>query len=307
MYAGHDVLADNALVQHDGILIVISLPRHVGHEQVLTQCQLAVCGRIAFGKDVALLHAVALVADGTEVDGHVLVGATELGNAIFLQRRLKAYEFLILSAVIKNADGGGINIVNHAIAFGSNHGAAVLTNLLLNTGTYDGSLGAQQGHGLAHHVRSHQRTVSIVVLQEGNQGSSDRGNLLRSNVHQINLRGRNNRIVVVPTAFHTRTDEGAIVVQRSITLTNNLTFLLLGCHVTNTVVTEIHLAILYHTIGSLDEAKVVNLCKYAKRADQTDVGTFRRLNGTKATIVGVVYVTHLETCTLTRQTARTQG
>ena len=44
MDGGQDIFTDDALVEHNGILVVITLPRHVGNQQVLTQCQLTVLG-----------------------------------------------------------------------------------------------------------------------------------------------------------------------------------------------------------------------------------------------------------------------
>ena len=39
--------------------------------------------------------------------------------------------------------------------------------LWLQAGTNDGHFGLDQRHSLALHVRSHQRTVGVVMLQEG--------------------------------------------------------------------------------------------------------------------------------------------
>ena len=44
VYGSQKVFAHHAFVQHDGILIVVSLPRHVCHQQVLTQSKLALLG-----------------------------------------------------------------------------------------------------------------------------------------------------------------------------------------------------------------------------------------------------------------------
>ena len=100
MYRCQYVLTHHALVEHYGILIVVTLPRHVGNEKVASQCQLAVLSGITLGEDVSSLHSLSLVADRTEVDGHVLVGAAEFRYAVFLQCRLEAYELLVVGAVI---------------------------------------------------------------------------------------------------------------------------------------------------------------------------------------------------------------
>ena len=122
MHRGEHILAYDTLVQHDGILVVVTLPRHVGNQQVAAQCQLTILSGITLGQDVTSLHALSFLADRTQVDGHVLVGAAELRNAILFQGGLEAYELLILSTVVENADGGSVHILDDTIALGGNHG-----------------------------------------------------------------------------------------------------------------------------------------------------------------------------------------
>ena len=45
----------------------------------------------------------------------------------------------------------------------------------------------EQRHSLAHHVTSHERTVTVVVLEERNESGRNRTDLLRSNVHEVYL------------------------------------------------------------------------------------------------------------------------
>ena len=187
MNRSQDVFTNHTLVEHDGILIVVTLPRHVGNEQVAAQGEFAVFSGITFRQDVALLHTLTLLANRTKVDGHVLVGATELRNLVSLGSRVEADKLFFLATVVCNHDAGGINEVDHAFAFCRNHRARIFTNLLFDTGTHDRSLGTNQRNSLAHHVRSHQCAVGVVVFQERNQRSSDRGNLLRSHVHEFHL------------------------------------------------------------------------------------------------------------------------
>ena len=267
MHTGQNVLTNNTLVQYNSILIVVTLPRHVSNKQVLAKCQLACLGRITFCQDITSLHALTLFTDRTKVNGHVLVGTTELRNTVFLHCRLETYEVLFLCAVIQNTDCCSIYIIYNALALGSNHCAAVLTNLLLNTGTYDWSLGTEQGNSLTHHVTTHQCTVSIVVLQEGNKTCSNRSNLLRSNVHQVHLSGRHNWIVIIATTLNHLTDECTILTQGSITLADNQFLLLLCTIVSDTLGREVYYSVLDLSIRCLNEAKIVNLCIDTKTTD----------------------------------------
>ena len=306
MHRSQDILAHHALVEHDGVLIVVALPWHVGHEQIAAQSKLAVLCSIAFGQDVALLHPLAFLADRPEVDGHVLVRTAELRNAVFLQCRLEADELFVLRAVVHDLDGRGVYVFNDAVAFGRNHGTRIFTNLLLYARADNRGFGTDEGHGLTHHVRTHQSAVGVVVFKERNQRGRNRGNLLRSHVNQLYFGGRNDRIVRILAAFHLVADKRAVVVQRSISLTDDLAFLFFGSQVNDVFILQVDDSILHLAVGRLDKAKVINLRINTKRGDKTDIRAFGRLNRAKAAIVSIVNVTDLETGTLARQTARTQ-
>ena len=250
MDRSQDVFADHSFIENDCILIVVSLPWHISNKKVAPQRQLTIFGGIAFSKNVTGLHTLPFVADRTQVDDHVLVGATVLGNTVFLQSRLEADELFILCTVIQNADGRCINILNHAIALSRNHRTAILTDLFLDTCTHNRCFVVEQGNGLAHHVRTHQRTVSIIVFKERNQTGSNRSNLLRCNIHEVHFTGIDYGEVSILTAFHIRADESAIVVQRRITLTDNMLRLFFCCQIHHIVVVQVHHAILHLSVRS---------------------------------------------------------
>ena len=83
MYGGEDIVAHHALVEHDGVLVVVTLPGHESHLEVAAKSEFAVLGGVALGEDVAGLDALALVADGTEVDSGALVGFAPLGDFVY--------------------------------------------------------------------------------------------------------------------------------------------------------------------------------------------------------------------------------
>ena len=53
-----------------------------------------------------------------------------------------------------------------------------------------GASRADERHGLALHVRAHERAVRVVVLEERNERRGDRHHLVRRDVHQLDLLGR---------------------------------------------------------------------------------------------------------------------
>ena len=71
---------------------------------------------------------------------------------------------------------------------GDDHGARIAGDAVFQAGGHERRLGDEQRHGLALHVRTHQRAVRVVVFQERNQARGDRDELLRRNVHVIHAR-----------------------------------------------------------------------------------------------------------------------
>ena len=307
MHRGEDILLDHALVKHDGVLIVVTLPGHESHLEVASEGKFAVFSGISFGEDIAGLHALALVADWTKVDGCALVGFAPFGDAVFLYWFFERHELLLLRTVVADADGGCIDEFNDTVAFSHNLCTRIAHELTFDAGTYDRSLRTHQGHCLAHHVRSHECTVGVIVLQEGDQRSRDRGNLLGSHVHELHLIRCDDGEVGIQTCLHALVDEIAVVIEGGIALGNHLTLLNFGGEVGYMVVVEVHAAVGNGAVGGLDESEVVDLRINAKRRDQTDVRAFRGLDRAETAVMGVVYVSHLKACTLAAQTAGAEG
>ena len=145
------------------------------------------------------------------------------------------------------------------------------------------------------------------MLQEWNQRSCDRSNLLRRDVHQFHLVRLYDRIICIATSLNLTTDKRSIIIQRSITLSYNLILLFFGRQINDMVIVKIHFTTSNFAVRSFDKAKIIDLCIHTQRRNQTNVRSFRRFNRTQTSIVCIVHVTHLKSGTVTRQTARTQG
>ena len=205
------------------------------------------------------------LADGPQVDGRALVSLAELRQPVLLDSAVEGNEFLVLGAVIADADDAGIDKLDNARALGLQLSAAVIGHALLDTGAHNRGLAAQQGHSLTHHVRTHQSAVSVVMLQEGDECRSDRSDLLGRNIHELNLVGRNHGEVGVLAGLDTVTHEVALLVQGCITLCDNAVLLVLGSEIDDLVIVQVHLAVLDLAVRSLDEAQVVDLGIHAQR------------------------------------------
>jgi len=84
-------------------------------------------------------------------------------------------------------DAIGIDRIDDAVAPGQNHCARVTRSHAFHSRANDGRLRAQQRHGLALHVRAHQRAIGVVVLEERNQRCGHRYQLLGADVDVIDF------------------------------------------------------------------------------------------------------------------------
>ena len=308
VHRGEDVLTLDTLRDHDGVLEVVTLPGHERHLEVAAQGQLAVLRRVAFGQNLPLRHLVARQHDGLQRHRGILVGATVARQRVGRHLRSERREDLVLRTLVFDLNLRRIGENHLAVALGNDLDAAVGDHVLLDTRADDRGFRSHQGHGLAHHVRTHQRTVGVVVLQERDKARGDRGNLVRSHVHQVHFAGRDHGEIGAFTRLDAiRLQEIALPVDRGVRLCGDQVFLLLGRIVVDVRIVHIDLAVLHAAVRRLDEAHRGDLRIDAQRRDQTDVRAFRRLDRAKASVVRVVHVSHLETGAVTRQTAGTEG
>ena len=158
---------------HDSILEVVSLPRHERHHQVTSKGQFTVFGGIAFCQNIPFLDFLTFRHDRTLVETGVLVRSSELQKLVILDIRVEADQLFCICALVCYFNMLSVNRFHHTSTFCEQHHAGVYRHTVFQTGTHNRSLGAQKRHGLAHHVGSHQRTVSVIVLQERDQRCGD--------------------------------------------------------------------------------------------------------------------------------------
>ncbi len=74
-----------------------------------------------------------------------------------------------------------------AIFFCNHHLARVDGGMIFHTGRDLRNIRAKQRHSLSLHVRAHQSPVGVIMLQEGDQRGADAHNLVRGNIHVIDI------------------------------------------------------------------------------------------------------------------------
>ena len=80
-----------------------------------------------------------------------------------------------------------VHLIDDAGAAGGDRGARVTRHHFFHAGADERRFGAHQRHGLALHVRAHQRAVGVVVLEERDQRRGHRHELLRRHVDEVDL------------------------------------------------------------------------------------------------------------------------
>ncbi|MNI67055.1 hypothetical protein D3C73_1226590 [compost metagenome] len=166
----------------------------------------------------------------------------------------------------------------------------------------------KEWHRLTLHVRSHERTVGVIVLKERNESRRNRNYLFRGYVHVVNAITRHSQDVIglfVITNDNILIFKRIVLIQHSVCLSNNVVIFFIRSQICNLISYLARLWI-YPAIWRFDEAIFVNTSKCRQGVDQTDVRTFRCFDRTHTTIVRRVNVTHFKAGTLTSQTTRSE-
>ena len=117
---------------------------------------------------------------------------------------------------------------------GDHDDLGVARDALLEAGADERRLVLEQRHALALHVRAHERAVGVVVLEERNHAGGDRDDLLRRDVHVVDLLRLDLEEFAV-AAHGDLADEMALVVELGVGLGDDLALLLVGGEVLDLV------------------------------------------------------------------------
>ena len=146
----------------------------------------------AVGDDFALLHVLAFLDDRLLVDAGAGVRAHELAQLVDVDAVLRVVLELLLAvrhfAVLRDDDLVGGDAGDFAGAFRDDDRLGIARDLAFHAGADERRLGDEQRHALALHVRAHQRAVRVIVLEERDQAGGHGDELLRRDVHVVDLR-----------------------------------------------------------------------------------------------------------------------
>ncbi len=297
MDGAEHIVADEPLRYQNGILVVVAAPRHEAHQHVLAQSQLTVIGTGSIGDDLSRPHSFASAHDRLLGDAGGLVGLHRVEQRVDVQIAvLRAHHDLFRGY---RSD--------RAIAPGNHQRPRVHCRAPLQTSLHQRSRRAQQGHCLLLHVGPHKGACCVVALEERNERRGDGYQLHGRNVHQVHLVAAHDRIAVCLVCLMTHLKElfrdGAVLQQPRIARSNAVLLFLL-CREIHDLVNR--LATLQAPIGGLDESELVHPRVDCQLADQSDVRTFWRFDGTDTPVVAVMHIAHFQRCGLASQASGSQ-
>ncbi len=293
------VILHQALAQQHGVLVVVSLPCHEADQRVLAQSQLAHGGGGAVRDDLAFRHTVALEHDGLLVVAVGLVASGELGQV----------ELFLLTVIIGNPNRLGRHIVDSARFPGNDTDAGVHSGLRLHARAYHRRFRGQKRHSLALHVGTHQGTVGIVVLQERNQRRRHGEDHPGRNVHIVEHGAGVLGSLLPITAGHAVADKMSFRVQGLTCLGHMVIVLFVRSHIYHLLRDHriLRVGFIHLSVRRFNESVFIYPGIACQVVDQTDVRAFRGLYGAHPPVMGIMHVTHLESRTVSGQTAGAQS
>ena len=156
------------------------------------------------GDHIALHDLLSTVYDRALVDGGGIVGAQE-----FLE-----FVFRLVAVVIGDLDHVSLHAADLSRLLGDDHVSGIARGTLLTSGAANRRVRLDGWHGLALHVRTHERARGVIVLQKRNERGADRHNLFGRNVHVVDFVLADNFWLSVLTTSDECFDKVSVLINR---------------------------------------------------------------------------------------------
>ena len=275
------IVHEESFVKDDSVLVVVAFPCHESDQEVLSEGDLAhACGR-TISYHFACFQMLTERYDRSLVDAGSLVGTLEFKHFV-----------LIYGSVVVSCDSDVIciDVCDCTCVLAQNYSAGVTCCLVLDTCSDIRSFGNEQRNSLSLHVGTHQRTVSVVVLEERDHGRGYGYYLLRRNVHVVDFSLRHHGDLTLDASYGDLVvDEMSLSVERLVSLSNDHE-VFVSCSEVLHLCGNDTLLLIDLAVRSLDESVLVDDPVSSKRSDKSDVRTFRSLDRAHSAVMRVMYV-----------------
>ena len=194
-----DIVLDQSFGDDDRILEVVAVEGVEGDQGILADGQLAVLRRGTVRENLASLDFLAQGDDRT-----VLLA----GPFVELAMRFEQ----VLVGVVDDHPLG-VDVGDFATTTGLDDHAGEFAGDAFHSGGHQWWIGLEQRDRLSLHVRTHQCTVGVVMLEEGDHGCRDTHDLLGGDVDVLDLLGRDHAQVAIEASEHLRVADAALLVE----------------------------------------------------------------------------------------------
>ena len=150
-----NVILHQSLGKENRILVVISFPSHKADKRILSECNLSILRRGAVRNDITRLHMIMGIHNRLLIVTVTGVASNKLHQLILI---VSAVFVSLYNNLCGRRQGNLTTVLRH------HAGAGVHRRLIGHTGIHYCGFRGQKRNGLTLHVRSHERTVRIVVL-----------------------------------------------------------------------------------------------------------------------------------------------
>ena len=252
MDRGEYIISDQSFGKQDGILIVIAFPCHESDQRILAQTELSARGRSTVRNHLSLFHLFA------RKDNRFLVVAVGLVASL----EFKEVVFVLLSIGILDHNTLGINETDGSRVPCNHTDAGVHGRLGFHSRTNHRCLRGQKRNCLPLHIGAHQRTVGIVIFQEGNQRRRYREDHSRRYVHIFDDRLRIFGSFIQITARHVVALEMPLRIQGGICLRHVVIVLFVRRHIGDLIrdLRICRVAHIHTTVRRLNESVFIDPC-----------------------------------------------
>ena len=280
-----DVFANHALTHDDRIFVVVSVPGHKGNQHILTEREFTVlhCGTV--GENIAALHPLTVYHDRFLVEAGARIGTAELREFIRM----------FLAFIIGDDDLVRIDIGNRS------RGCRDAGYDMFHAGSDKRAVRIQQRHCLSLHVGAHEGTGAVVVFEERNAARRDRNDLTGRDVRVVDL------ITVCQDGFtgFSRNDpvSDETAVHDFVGLRDHMIVFLIRRHVFDFIG---NFSVDNLPVRGLDKSVFIHPRIGGEIGNETDIRTFRCLDRTHSTIMGMMDVTDFKSGTLSGKPTRPQ-
>ena len=169
MYRGEYIFSEKSLGKNNRILKVVTFPRHECNLKVTSESELAVLCGVALSHYLARNNLVTLPYDRFQSNGCILVCLSVERKLVNSNLRIKTYKSLTFCLFVFNMYLTCIYIDNFTFTSCVDLSPGVFNNRSLKSCSYNRRFRPYKRNGLPHHVRTHERTVGVVMLKERNK------------------------------------------------------------------------------------------------------------------------------------------